>query len=496
MSSQDVITSPSCFCGDNFIEPPLVPPSQDKFYSDRPASFDSSSPGTVLRSRRVGVVKFDILPTFGSKVQGLKCWQVAFKTLAQDGRTPQVSVALIIRPILKKKRAPTRLSLPFWSKKKRGESITKGDVQGKTRLKGEDYDKVVCYQSKCDSASPDCRTTYALRKGNGGSLGALGEVVFIEPFLDRGWTVVVPDYESERDAFGAGPQAGRAVLDSLKATFNFEPLDLNRSRARVVLFGYSGGAQASGWASCLKSAYAPELPIVGSAFGGTPVDLEAIAYKVDGGIASGLIVGVIQGLSNIYPDLQSWSDDNLTEEGKIRFKEASENCFGKVMLSNFMKVVLGSAGKAGGYFKPKNPLKMKVPKRVLSENLLGDEAQPVPDMPIYIYQSLHDEVVPFETVDKLVEKWGAKGATIEYTRDELSAHMILAFTGTPRAMEWLEDRMKGKPNPAQPGKPLIRTVVTSLADDSSVQILGKKRRDRLENFMTENYVRTERIWWT
>lgn len=59
---------------------------------------------------------------------------------------------------------------------------------------------------------------------------------------------------------------------------NFQELGLDASAAKVALWGYSGGALASAWAAQQQHSYAPELydKIVGSAFGGTPVDLGAI----------------------------------------------------------------------------------------------------------------------------------------------------------------------------------------------------------------------------
>lgn len=107
----------------------------------------------------------------------------------------------------------------------------------------------------------------------------------------RNWIVIVPDYESSTDAFGAGKQSGQAVLDGIRAFLSSSILPSTMAKPKVALWGYSGGALASGWAASIQGDYAPELEsvLVGAAIGGTPVDLRAIAYHTNGGIAAGLI---------------------------------------------------------------------------------------------------------------------------------------------------------------------------------------------------------------
>lgn len=77
---------------------------------------------------------------------------------------------------------------------------------------------------------------------------ATSEKIFIEPLLDQGYIVSVPDYESQNDAFGAGIQSGHAVLDSIRAVLAFSELALDPNNVRIQAWGYSGGALATGWA--------------------------------------------------------------------------------------------------------------------------------------------------------------------------------------------------------------------------------------------------------
>lgn len=384
----------------------ILLPSNDPFYFTRSSEFSTLSAGTVLHSREVEITYF---PGFDD----LSAWQVAYKTTAQDGTTPLISVATILKP-----------------------SNAAADADGKYRI--------VAYGAKCDSAGQNFRTSYVLRAGNDDGLSAAGEQVFIAPLLDRGWIVVVPDYESETCAFGAGHQSAYAFLDAIRASLTFGPMgvpkdDTGAFRAKINLWGYSGGALGVGWAAQLQSAYAPELTryLVGASMGGLPSNLGAIAQWTNKGVAAGLIVGVIQGLANAYPTLQAWLNEHANPTGKAALAVALVKSFGAIMMHNFEKDVLGM------YFDTKDLLAEPLPADIVAQNRLA-AGKEFPTMPCQIYQSLHDEVVPYTTTDTLVATWSAHGACIDYTKDELSGHIILCFTGCPMAIRWMQDRFDGK----------------------------------------------------
>ncbi|SJX61740.1 related to lipase family [Sporisorium reilianum f. sp. reilianum] len=435
-------------------------PENDPFYFERSDDFSAHANGAILRSRQIEVVYF---PGFDNPP--LQAWQVAYKTKAQDGTTPQVTVLTILKP-----------------------STAVPDSDGKYR--------VVAYGAKCDSAGTNFRTSYALRAGNDYTLGAASEQVFIAPLLDRGWITIVPDYESETCAFGAGYQSGYAFLDAIRAALNFEPMgvpvDASGSRqAKVALWGYSGGALAVGWAAQLQPSYAPDLTplLVGASMGGLPNDLKAIAEHTNKGIGAGLIVGVMRGLANAYTDLNDWLDQHANKTGSAALQMALTKSFGVIMAHSFEKDVLGT------YFDTPDLLTATVPAQILAENKMGANKL-VPTVACQIYQSLHDEVVPFKTTDDLVVAWSSQGACIDYVRDTLSAHIVLCFTGCPMAIRWMQDRFDGKPNAAQPGKPNVETVVTSLDTSEAVVTLGKQRQNEMQNLLENQYKRPGRNWWT
>ena len=225
---------------------PVPPaPSQDPFYQMEASALNALKPGTVIRSRRVEILDFP-----GLDAKTLQAWQIAYSTTSELG-APQITVMTVLLTPNPRK------------------------------------DHVVIYGSKMDSATSSCRTSYALRRDNPNTFGALSELVFLEAVLDHNWVVVIPDYESQTDAFGARRQSGQAVLDSLRAVKTFSEIGLDPA-FKTAAWGYSGGALACGWAASLQSTYAPDLNqhIVGWCCGGMPVDLRAVADHVNGGIVS------------------------------------------------------------------------------------------------------------------------------------------------------------------------------------------------------------------
>jgi hypothetical protein len=181
-------------------------PQYDPFYgySEFESKTHQRNPGTLLRSRSIQVKSF-----IGLKGSSMESWQLAYTTIGPLGS--EVTVCTVIVPPNAGKR-----------------------------------DKIVVHCPKTDSANAYTRTSWVLRKGNGQPINAASEQIFMAPFLDRGYIVVVPDYEGQRDSFACGMISGKATLDSIRATLAFDGLRLaSKAEMKIVVWGYSGGAIAS-----------------------------------------------------------------------------------------------------------------------------------------------------------------------------------------------------------------------------------------------------------
>lgn len=132
--------------------------------------------------------------------------------------------------------------------------------------------------------------------------------------LSRGWAVSVPDFEGPDAAFSAGPQAGHAVIDSVRAVLSFTNLT-DPNIARYALWGYSGGAFASGFAAELQASYAPELDFSGIALGGVLSNFTQIIYNVTGSPVAAIVPYALLGLTAQYPDARQYLIDQMHKEG-------------------------------------------------------------------------------------------------------------------------------------------------------------------------------------
>jgi hypothetical protein len=91
-----------------------------------------------------------------------------------------------------------------------------------------------------------------------------------------------------------------------------------------------------------------------------------------------------------------------------------------------------------------DPLNHPLVTSILAENKMGQTA---PTAPVYLYHSLFDELIPYSSAVELKGNWCSKGATVDFKGDFLSEHVVLAVTGAPGAIDFLNDRFKGRTAP-------------------------------------------------
>jgi hypothetical protein len=371
-------------------------PQHDPFYQP-PAGFQSAAPGTILRSRPVQVAVFGIFP------QGEQAWQLLYRTTNYLGK-PAASVTTVLRPAGAAPRA------------------------------------IVSYQIAEDASAPQCAPSYELRMGvNNGGFVNQAELLLIDAVVGDGFAVSIPDYEGFAGDFGAPRQPGYVVLDGLRAAESFKPLGLPGRSTPAGLWGYSGGSLASGWAAQLQASYAPSLNIRGVAVGGYVTNTEQAVVAINGGPFAGLLPSMIPGVLMTNPSLKVTLSKYVNAAGRAAFATAASQCIGSNIsqfaftnLDKFLTIPLSSL------------LALPAVKSALGALDLGATT---PVAPIFVYQSVHDEVIPIAGVDAIVNRYCAHGGSVTYTRDELSEHASLTVLGAPGALSWLAQRLDGDPAP-------------------------------------------------
>lgn len=240
---------------------PLLP-SADPFYTySGSLPLAQIAPGTILKTRTVSVGESDGLTPL-SLPTPVSASQVLYRTTGELGQ-PSVDVATIVHPL------PLRA------------------------------DKIVSWQMAYDGLGGECDPSYAMQGGTWTTATNATEEAPVLALAAAGYTVVVPDYEGTDNQWLAGQEEGYGTLDAIRATEAL--LKLAPATTPVGMLGYSGGSDPTDFAAELASTYAPELDIVGAAFGGIPVDLaHTLSYISDSASWSYLMPAALEGVSRAF----------------------------------------------------------------------------------------------------------------------------------------------------------------------------------------------------
>jgi hypothetical protein len=360
-------------------------PADDPFYQP-PGGYETTAPGTILRTRSVTVTGLAVpVP--------VKATQMLVRSSDAHGRPAAVVSTLMVPQAQRTGPRP-----------------------------------LLAYQPATDSLGDQCNPSYTLRTGRE------KELPLIAMGLSNGWAVVVTDYEGPRSAFGAGRMAGHATLDGIRAAEQLPSTGLAGTATPVGLWGYSGGALATGWAAELQPSYAPELHLSGVAAGGTPADLEAAGRGADGGPFSGLVLAVSVGLSREYPELLAI----LNDAGRRMADDIGDMCLEQETSSYPFR-------RLNEFTVPRDPLSHPTAQAVLDDNHLGSST---PTAPVYLYHAVFDQLVPHRSAQALRSAWCRGGAAVRMHSDLFSEHISLAVTGAPAAVAYLKARFQGSPAPS------------------------------------------------
>ncbi|KAH7309334.1 secretory lipase-domain-containing protein [Rhexocercosporidium sp. MPI-PUGE-AT-0058] len=371
-------------------------PTDDPFYTP-PAGLADMAPGSILRSRSIGQLSFQGAVPFTAKAS----YQLMYRTTDSLGNA-SATVTTIIVP------------------------------------ENANTSRLLSYQFAEDAAFLNCAPSYTLQLGSDlGNFGSNGlETIFVVAALNKGWIVNLPDYEGLQSAFTSGPQAGQATLDSVRAALASGNLTSISPNAEYQMWGYSGGSLASEWAAELQPTYAPELNFKGVALGGLIPNVTSVLLTINKSLFAGLVPAGIIGLGSAYPELGAFIDSKLLPAKAEMFKKAQTQCLA-ANIAGFAEQDMFSFFD-GGQAAFLAPLPISV---LNAAGLMGTHG--TPQMPIFAYKAIGDEISPVEDTDSLITKLCAQGANIQYVRDKSGEHASEEITGSGDAFGWLVDRFDG-----------------------------------------------------
>lgn len=378
-------------------------PESDPFYRP-PANLARTAPGDVLRTRAVEV-------SLGPLPAGLAA--TAYQLLYRTNDAHNRPVATVTTVVVPKTRPPDG---------------------GRNLFSLQDAE---------DSTDPNCAPSYQLQMGSPDNKNLQLEGAIGITGLAMGATLVIPDHEGPESQYIVKGMEGHAVLDGVRAAENFDKAQLAGRRTQVALVGYSGGAHASAAANELQPAYAPELNVVAVAAGGVPPANRDTFTSIDGGVGTGVLLGVSIAIDRAFPDFRL--AELLNDRGRAFVEKYSKGCASSVFAAPFTRV--------NDFTSQPDIIDLPRIKRIIRRNSLGNAT---PTAPTFYYNGIFDELVKVEPLDKLVAKYCAGGARIRYVRDPAGLeHVQAAANFIPMAEAYIADRFAGRavPNDCRPAEP-------------------------------------------
>lgn len=371
--------------------PVFSAPHSDPFYAD-PPDLANRANGDIIRSRTMP------RPT---GVMDVETWQLAFRSTNAQGR-PITAVTTILAPHNRPVDGP-----------------------------------VLSYQQITNALGLRCSPSRALWTTESDVITR--ELPAYNAALANGWTLVIPDHLGPNSAYAVGPVGGHITLDGIRAVQRFEPLRLGAGP--VALAGYSGGAIATGFAASYAADYAPELPIIGYAIGGTPANITRMALSLGADTphpAFGLAFAAAVALEREYPDRFPLSE-YLNADG-ARLRQDISNACTVGILARGAGLSARSVTTGNGYLTDPRPT-------AITDEISLEYQPGIPNAPIYEWHSPGDVLIPLDAIDRTIARYCAAGVPVTSGRVDTPDHLTAAVLGLPGAIDWISDRFAGLPPP-------------------------------------------------
>jgi len=302
---------------------------------------------------------------------------------------------------------------------------------------------LLSYQTAEDGLTTKCAPSNTLRNGTE------NEAPNIAGAVNRGWVVVVPDFEGPDSQFEARINTAHGVLDGIRAAESMTETGLQGSATPVALWGFSGGGFATLAGAEGQPAYAPELNIIGLAEGGSAFDIRSTFAYLDGGPFAGVVFAGLVGVLRAYSH-EFKVDDYFNDAGKALIEELGEMCVGKEAAGVEDPAYRYPFQSLDQYTLQPSALDLPLPLRIQADNSLGKTAPPAP---VFLYHGSADELISYEGQAQLqYTRYCEMGVPVDFFTLPAGEHIETAVLGVPFAMQFLADRFAGKPlAPLLPG---------------------------------------------
>src|SRR5271163_1309146 len=379
---------------------PVEGPAGSAFYTP-PSPTPAGAVGELVWYRPASIDLNVTLPS-------VKAWTVLYQSTGQQGQPDWVTGTVIV-PSAK------------WS--------------------GKGERPVVSYAEGTQGLAHQCAPSIQMTEGTEYDGGAIIES------LKKGYAVTITDYQGYTNGsvptYTAGKAEGQAVLDVVRAGRQVPDSGITE-KDPVIVWGYSQGGQAAGWAAEIQSSYAPDVKMIGLAAGGVPANLQAIGEFDNASVGTAFGLDGLIGLSTAYPE-----EFNLASLSNTAGLEAAGKLLSECAIQSLAEFrdVNDDAYTTGNKTFPQLEAEHPAIEKVFKEQELGTKSVPVP---VYHYHGLEDEFVPVKQDVELHQKWCELGVTDDFQLYP-GDHLLTDPTAIPNVIKWIEERVAGKKAPSTCG---------------------------------------------
>ncbi|WP_080796861.1 lipase family protein [Corynebacterium pacaense] len=227
-------------------------------------------------------------------------------------------------------------------------------------------------------------------------------------FLANGADVVFIDYPRDPvlgiQSYCDSISAAHSLFDALRAARELGVA----ADSPVGLWGFSQGGGAVGWAAQLAEGH-PDISPRAAVVGAPPSELGEVLREVDGGLLTGVIAYAVAGLSVSRPELHDEIMPKLTAEGLRIILRNVATCAGGTLLASGYRDT--ARWTVSGHRLHDILDDLPEVSAEFRRQRLGGIA---PGMPVLLWGSRHDDVIPVAQVRRVRDAWSLAGTDLSY----------------------------------------------------------------------------------
>ncbi|MFC7811226.1 lipase family protein [Streptomyces olivaceus] len=301
-----------------------------------------------------------------------------------------------------------------------------------------------------DQCAASMGLEHPLRLGSG-TVSVGYENLAVYRLLLRGVAVVVTDYAGlgttdRLHTYVNRVDEAHAVLDAVRAARGLDAASVT-PESPVGLYGYSQGGGATAAAAELQPSYAPDVPLAGTYAGAPPADLTEVTEAIDGSDLAGALGWSLNGFLQTEPELRPVADRYINQAGREALEDLSTMCIGDALFGYGGDESTGwtTTGQSISDIVRAEP----VLRDFLAEQRIGALR---PAGPVRVATGVADNLVPHGQARQLAVDWCAEDAEVSYVPVRLPNlgsgllnHVTPLLADQGNALDWLTDRLSGKP---------------------------------------------------